>query len=548
MKVMKELDSKTARAVIYCRVSSARQREEGSGLESQEHRCRQYAIAQGYIVDEVFPDDASGGGNFMKRPGMVALLRFLDDHASESYVVIFDDLKRFARDRDFHFKLRRELAARGARVECLNFRFEDTPEGEFIETVVAAQGHLERLQNSRQVRQKMRACIEQGYYVFGKIRGYLYIEREGGGKMLAPDPETAPIIREGLEGFATGQFQTATEIKRYFDQFPEMSGTQGGEGVALQSVFNMLKNPLYAGRITVAKYGLHLLPGKHEPIINFATWQKIQERLDMKSIAPARKDLNHDFPLRGFVECAECAHPMSAAWSKGRSASYPYYFCFQKTCSAYKKSVRKEKMEAEFEALLKSLHPTPMLIKLAYEIFADLWNMRFVSAERQTAKANTEIAKLEQKSSQLIDRIVETDNASLLKAYEVKLKKMEEQKIGLMEKAAKIAGPHKTFEETFRTAISFLAKPWNLWASELLEHKRTVLRLVFSTRLAYCRNEGFRTGAISEPFRLLGTLAGPGSRMVEGVGFEPTYAKRPDLQSGGFNHSPTPPQKRRRPS
>ena len=34
-------------------------------------------------------------------------------------------------------------------------------------------------------------------------------------------------------------------------------------------------------------------------------------------------------------------------------------------------------------------------------------------------------------------------------------------------------------------------------------------------------------------------------KMVEGVGFEPTYAKRPDLQSGGFNHSPTPPQERR---
>ena len=34
--------------------------------------------------------------------------------------------------------------------------------------------------------------------------------------------------------------------------------------------------------------------------------------------------------------------------------------------------------------------------------------------------------------------------------------------------------------------------------------------------------------------------------MVEGVGFEPTYAKRPDLQSGGFNHSPTPPREERR--
>lgn len=29
--------------------------------------------------------------------------------------------------------------------------------------------------------------------------------------------------------------------------------------------------------------------------------------------------------------------------------------------------------------------------------------------------------------------------------------------------------------------------------------------------------------------------------VVEGTGFEPVYAKRSDLQSDGFNHSPTPP-------
>ena len=28
---------------------------------------------------------------------------------------------------------------------------------------------------------------------------------------------------------------------------------------------------------------------------------------------------------------------------------------------------------------------------------------------------------------------------------------------------------------------------------------------------------------------------------MEGTGFEPVYAKRSDLQSDGFNHSPTPP-------
>ena len=49
-----------------------------------------------------------------------------------------------ARDTEFHIKLRREFDKRGARVECLNFRFEDSPEGKFIETIIAAQGELER--------------------------------------------------------------------------------------------------------------------------------------------------------------------------------------------------------------------------------------------------------------------------------------------------------------------------------------------------------------------------------------------------------------------
>lgn len=47
----------TTKALVYCRVSTKRQKEEGHGLDSQEHRCRQYAAAKGYEVEAVFPDD-----------------------------------------------------------------------------------------------------------------------------------------------------------------------------------------------------------------------------------------------------------------------------------------------------------------------------------------------------------------------------------------------------------------------------------------------------------------------------------------------------------
>ncbi|MFK7943658.1 MAG: recombinase family protein [Paracoccaceae bacterium] len=58
--------------IIYCRVSSVKQCTSGAGLDSQEHRCRQYAEQKGYAVEAVFPDDVSGGGDFMQRPGMRA--------------------------------------------------------------------------------------------------------------------------------------------------------------------------------------------------------------------------------------------------------------------------------------------------------------------------------------------------------------------------------------------------------------------------------------------------------------------------------------------
>lgn len=90
----------------------------------------------------------------MSRPGMVDVLKYLRTHTHDDYVVIFDDLKRFARDTEFHIRLRKQLAAYNATVECLNFRFEDTPEGRFVETVIAASGELERLENRRQTLQR----------------------------------------------------------------------------------------------------------------------------------------------------------------------------------------------------------------------------------------------------------------------------------------------------------------------------------------------------------------------------------------------------------
>lgn len=109
-------------------------------------------------------------------------------------------------------------------------------------------------------------------------------------------------------------------------------------------------------------------PGKHEALISFGTFTKIQERLAGKAKVPARADINYDFPLRGFVTCGCCSKLMTACWSKRRSGKYPYYLCDSKGCWVCRKSMRKGKIEAEFEALLMQLRPSEELYDLAMKM------------------------------------------------------------------------------------------------------------------------------------------------------------------------------------
>ena len=76
--------------------------------------------------------------------------------------------------------------------------------------------------------------------------------------------------------------------------------------------------------------------------------------------------------------------------------------------------------------------------------------------------------------------------------------------------------------------MEFLASPWKLWASEAQEDKRAVLKLIFADRLAYVRNEGFRTPETTLPFNALGGSLEGKSKMARPEGFEP-----PASASGG---------------
>ena len=78
---------------------------------------------------------------------------------------------------------------------------------------------------------------------------------------------------------------------------------------------------------------------QHWPECAVETYQKIQKRLNESACVPARKDINSDFPLRGFVICGDCGERLTGCWAKGRTSYYAYYQCFSKGCPSYGKSI-----------------------------------------------------------------------------------------------------------------------------------------------------------------------------------------------------------------
>lgn len=161
----------------------------------------------------------------------------------------------------------------------------------------------------------MKARVESGFWVFRAPVGYRYVPAPaGGGKVLVPDETPAPVVKQALEGYASGHFASQAEVQRFLERDPHFPKDRKDGSIRPMTITRLLKKLAYAGYVEAPKWDVSLRKGQHEALISFETFQRIQDRLEGRKRAPAaRKDYNEDFPLRGFVLCDCCGNAMTGA-------------------------------------------------------------------------------------------------------------------------------------------------------------------------------------------------------------------------------------------
>lgn len=516
-------------AVLYLRVSDPSQAHRGSGLSSQQIRGEEYAKFLQIPVVQTFHDGGISG-KILNRPAVQKMLGFLNNaKAGVRYVVIIDDISRLARDYRVHFDLRDAIDRAGALLDSPSTTFKAVRDADsnYTEGIQALGAQHFREKNAETSRNRKWARLKGGYWPYNAPAGYRFERTGAHGNLLVKNEPVASILTEAFEGYASGHFTTQSEVKRFLESRPDFPGKLPNGTLRLQRVTNLMTNPIYAGYVQCQILDIPLSKAKHEPLISLETFEKMQNRRASKAMAPARKDIHLDFPLRNSVCCGDCENPLRSGWSKGKRKKYPYYFCQTKECESYGKSIRRADIEGDFTDLLKGLQPAAPLFAMVKAMVFDVWNQRTQQTDLIRKSLKQDVRKLEKQIDGLLDRLVEATSPTTIRAYERKIEQLEKQKLLTAEKAEKSTPPKASASDMLEHPMRFLSNPYKLWESGEIILQKLVLRLAFSERLVYHRNKGYRTPKTTLPFKMLGSVDMGDCKMVPLRGLEPpTYALR----------------------
>ena len=489
--------------LVYCRVSSKRQETEGSGLTSQEGRCISKLKDLNVPYVKTFPDSYSGGGDFMHRPEMRAMLEYIDNHPHKKFVVIFDDLARFARDVFFHLKLRAEFRKRDVALKCLNYDFDESEEGEYIELIFAGKAQLDRTQNRRQVIQKQKARLELGYWAFPAKKPYKMDKDPMHGKIPKPRYPQAQWLKEAMEGFATGKFIRKIDACKFLVEKGYWSKQKPERYI--DKITELFEDVFFAGYVEYPEWEVTRRKGFHEGIISLETHEMIQKRLGKLDFGKRiRVDLSEDFPSRGLLICAECGKHITGAWSKGKNKKHPYYFCQNKECIYHNKSIRRSYIDDGLDDLLKKSKLKKNVSGLVGLVFDDVWKERINNFDSKQKNNLSKKNELENKIKNITDLILSSRIDSVKIAYENQIESISKELEDIQDN--NLFTNELDMKIPYRTALDkvngLLKSPYSVWVNLSLKEKHDMFFFIFREKLAYSIKDGYRTDKIPTAIRL----------------------------------------------
>ncbi len=415
------------------------------------------------------------------RPQLQELLAYCREAKPRPNYVLVHHVDRWARNGQDHDMMRNYLLKLGIKLRSFSQRLGEDPYDQFYERIMSGQAELDnKLRGMRSVA-GMKTRVQSGRWTFKAPLGYVNGRDTKGNKSLIPDNDRAPHVSEAFNLFATGLY-TKEQVRGRVNALGLR--TLKGKPLASETLGRMLRNPRYAGLLTVNSWDIES-QGDYEPLVSIETFQRVQDILAGRRITiTARQRNNPDFPLRNFVHCGHCHKPLTASWSKGKMGTkYAYYRCQNRRCVS-PANVPRLDLEAGFLAFLRQQQPDAGYLRLFHKVVLDVWNDKQTDATALMRKFEKQVDELRERKKKLNEAFV-FQQAITADDYE----QMRYALNGEMAVAELNLSQSRIDEIEVEKVLDFaenlLLNPAGVWQQSQLEQKQRLQQALFPQGVEY---------------------------------------------------------------
>jgi site-specific DNA recombinase len=261
------------------------------------------------------------------------------------------------------------------------------------------------------------------------------------------DPQRAPLVRWAFECYASGDWRIQPLVEELTRRGLDVPATRSkpAKPLGVSRLHAMLRNAYYKGLVLYCGVEYQ---GTHEPLIDAATWQRVQDVLTAHNHA-GEKQRRHNHYLKSSLFCGRCGSRMIVTHSLSHTGRrYAYFTCISKHQKRNGCTMRAVSMQ-RVEDLVAEHYLT---IKLPPGIREILEPGLRDDLDAHYAEARAQHDRLNETRSKLLDQRTKLLEAHYAGAIPLELLRIEQQRISheLDSIAAKIAETedHQTLVET----------------------------------------------------------------------------------------------------
>lgn len=435
------------RAVIYCRVSTREQVEEGNSLITQEKACREYAFKSGFDVADVFIEQGESAKT-MQRTELKRLIDFCSVRKNNIQAVIAYKIDRVSRNMDDYSQIRILLKRCGVEIKSTSEFFESTPAGRFMENIIANVAQFDNDVRTERSINGMKEAVREGRYVWKGPYGYSNV-KVAGKSTIGPD-ENAISVKKAFEEIAKNY--SSIQIVR-LNLLKSGYLYKNGKPLCRTQFYNLLQNEIYAGWITQFKERHR---GLFEPIVSEELFEQVQRVLKYKGTKGIVKLKHHpDFPLRRFFWHPQYAK-LTGCWARGRRKRYAYYFYKTKGLN-----FRKETTEELFMAFLDSYRLDSKHFRNFERLINENLTKQMSGKQKLREQLQRTVDELKKKQQSIVDKNL----SGLISDTTLKglLEEIERDLLNTNASLMSISDKNINFTAVFKNAKEYLNNPSKMW-------------------------------------------------------------------------------------